>query len=519
MTSVTNGSPSTLYGWFERAADRFEHRTALEVEHERFSYGRLRELVEDLAARLIAAGGDTGPGRVGLLAARTPAAYIGYLAVLRTGATVVPLNPQSPAARTGEVVSASGADLVVSDGSCRAPESDVPLLTIDADGRASRLPESTTSVPCDAAPDDFAYIIFTSGSTGAPKGVPITHRSVCAYLSHVTTRYEVGEGSRLSQTFELSFDGSVHEMFVAWASGGTLVVPRRAHLYSPVSFINAARLTHWFSVPALASFADRLDTLTPGAMPSLRWTVFAGEALPLALARAWQRAAPDSSIENVYGPTETTVTASAYRLPRSPQDWPSTENGTVPIGSCHPIVEFALLGAEGETRGDGELCLRGPQRFTGYLDPADDVGRFVEFRDAGADIHTGEGPITDQHWYRTGDRVVFAGDQLVHVGRVDHQVSIRGHRIEPGEIEARLRDQSGVRDAVAVTVRRSDGEYELEAAVSGASADAEVLHAALRAQLPAYMVPRRISIFDVLPLNPNGKIDRRALSGVLETPY
>ncbi|MEK8174060.1 AMP-binding protein [Streptomyces sp. M19] len=132
----------------------------------------------------------------------------------------------------------------------------------------------------------MAYIIFTSGSTGAPKGVPVLHRNLCAYLGHLTTRYDIGPGSRLSQTFDLTFDGSVHDLFVAWGAGGTLVVPLRHQLMAPVKFINTRRLTHWFSVPSLVSFASRLGTLVPGSMPTLRWSVFGGEPL------SWRRRTP-----------------------------------------------------------------------------------------------------------------------------------------------------------------------------------------------------------------------------------
>lgn len=500
----------------QSAYDRFAHSaalygydvTALEVGEDQLSYGELRDLAERLAARLIEAAGGTRPGRVGLLASRSVTAYVGYLAALRAGATVVPLNPEHPPARTSQIVRSARLELVVADASGKDAGLGVPVLALGPEDLAdlARDPEPDRVFP-HAGPDDVAYIIFTSGSTGTPKGVPILHRNISAYLARVAPRYEIGPGSRLSQTFELAFDGSVHDLFVAWAGGGTLVVPMRSQLLSPVRTINNLRLTHWFSVPSLISFASRLGTLTPGSMPTLRWSVFGGEPLTLAAAREWRTAAPASRMEVLYGPTELTISCTSYRLPDDPADWPETPNDTVPIGNCYPELDYLLLDENGRPAESGELCVRGPLRFPGYQDPANNKERFLT-RDQ---RRLGDGPLTDQHWYRTGDRVAMRDGQLVHLGRTDHQVKLRGHRIELGEIEAMLRRQPSVRDAIVLAVPTSDGEPELEAAVSGTDCAPDQLRSALGDRLPPYMLPGRITVFDRLPLNPNGKIDRLAL--------
>lgn len=254
-------------------------------------------------------------------------------------------------------------------------------------------------------------------------------------------------------------------------------------------------------------------------MPTLRWSVFGGEPMPLTQAQAWQTAAPASTLENLYGPTEITVSCTEYRLPRRLEDWPRPANATVPIGTPYPLMELLLLDEDGKPGTDGELCIRGPQRFPGYLEPANNVGRFVSLDENGAVHHyTGSSPLTDQHWYRTGDRAAVQDGQLVHLGRMDHQVKIRGYRIELGEIEARLREQVGVRDAIVMAVEGPDGEKDLEAAVSGTGCDTE-LYSALGVRLPPYMIPRRITAFEELPLNPNGKIDRLALAAALGTTH
>ncbi len=513
--SGTSSGPRTLYAWFAESAERFGEHTALEVGTDKLTYRELRELAEEFAAALIAANDGVLPRRVGLLASRSVTAYAGYLAVLRTGATVVPLNPEFPTARNAAMAAAADLDLVVTDTpQDGGGELDVPLLVMAPADTAGR--PGAALPPCPATPDDVAYIIFTSGSTGTPKGVPVLHSNAAAYLTHVVPRYEAGPGSRLSQSFDLTFDGSVYDLFVAWGSGGTLVVPMRSQLMSPVKFINAQRLTHWFSVPSLVSFASRLGTLAPGCMPTLRWSVFGGEPLPNTLALEWQAAAPNSALEILYGPTEVTVSCTEYLMPRDAQHRPGTSNGTVPIGTCYPSLEHLLLDEEGRPSSEGELCVRGPQRFPGYLDPANNAGRFLSLgADGSVHVLDGETPLTEAHWYRTGDRVGVQDGQLVHLGRVDHQVKIRGYRIELGEIEAMLREQPGVRDAIVLAVEGRDGQMDLEAAVSGPSCDTERMYPALSARLPAYMVPRRITVVDELPLNAHGKTDRRALAAAL----
>ncbi|MBT2365627.1 amino acid adenylation domain-containing protein [Streptomyces sp. ISL-10] len=524
--------PQTVYEWFARSAAIFgQDCVALEVDEEHLTYDDLRDLAERLAARLVAVNGGDAPRRVGLLAGRSVTAYAGYLAILRTGAAVVPLNPGHPPARTADIVKAAGLDMALADAAgAGAADPGTPLLVIGPEElaalRAGPLPEPAHRA---VDPDDVAYIIFTSGSTGTPKGVPILHRNLAAYLGHVATRYDVGPGSRLSQTFDLTFDGSVHDLFVAWASGGTLVVPRRSQLMSPVKTINDQRLTHWFSVPSLITFASRLGTLKPGAMPTLRWSVFGGEPLHRAAAEEWQAAAPGSTLEVLYGPTELTVSCTAYRLPRSAADWPDTANGTLPIGTAYPTLDLLLLDENGRPADTGELCVRGPQRFPGYLEPANNAGRFLPFghgepvptatatgTTAATETATATGTTAatappTPYWYRTGDRATMHDGHLVHLGRTDHQVKIRGHRIELGEIEAMLREQPGVRDAVVLAVQAPDGEPELKAAVSGDDCAPRRLYSALGDRLPPYMLPSRIAVLDQLPLNPNGKIDRHAL--------
>ncbi|MFI9569257.1 amino acid adenylation domain-containing protein [Streptomyces rishiriensis] len=510
----------TMYDWFAAsAAEHGDRRTALEVAGEHLTYAELDATARRLAAALLAAHGGL-PSRVGLLAARSTAAYAGYLAAQRLGAAVVPLNPAFPPARNATIAREAGLDLVIAEeGAPGRAGLPVPAVVLSAERMRALRSGPVPELPaCAAGPDDLAYILFTSGSTGRPKGVPIAHRNVSAYLSHVIARYELGPGARVSQTFDLTFDPSVYDMFGAWGGGATLVVPGKEDLLSPVRFVNRHAITHWNSVPSVASIARRLRALKPGAMPTLRWSLFCGEALMLSHARAWQAAAPGSVLENLYGPTEMTVTWTQFRLPADAGDRPRPANGTVPIGTPYPGQEHLVIGEDGRPALDGELCVRGSQRFPGYLDPAHDIGRFLSFDGERAVPYDGSQPLSAAHWYRTGDRVTTLDGALVHLGRLDHQLKIRGYRVELGEIESALLAQSGVTEAAAVALHGPDGDIELAAVYTGSARDAGALLEGLRERLPAYMVPAVLTALDALPLNANGKVDRTALTALLSAP-
>lgn len=504
-----------LYDWFDRSVKAHPGCTALEVGTDLLTYAELDRLVRGLAGALVEHQGGKAPRRVGLLAGRTLAAYAGYLAALCLGATPVPLNVRFPPARNADIALAAGLDLVIATDRERGSEVGATVYEVCpgrlaelAKGPAPRLPSSP------ATPDDFAYILFTSGSTGVPKGVPLQHRQVCAFLSHVVARYPAGPGARVSQVAELTFDPSVHDMFVAWGTGAALVVPSREEILAPVDFVNHRRLTHWFSVPSVISTALRLDELMPGDMLNLRWSLFSGEPLTWKQARAWQEAAPHSTVDNIYGPTEITG-CYEYRLGTDPGAWGTTVNGTVPIGSPYPGTECLIIGPDGKPAAEGELLLRGVQRFPGYLDPAQNSGRFMAVDGGGAEVLRWPFEMTNEIWYRTGDRVLEENGRHVHLGRVDHQVKIRGHRVEVGEIEELIRAHDGVREAVVVAGAGRDGERELRAAYTGPGDDAGRVLARLRERLPDYMIPRSLVRFDELPLNFNGKIDRTILEQVL----
>lgn len=505
-----------LYDLFRDTVGHAGAATAIEVSGLTLSYAELNAAVERMAAHIVRAAGRR-PSRVGLLTSRSLASYVGYLAVQRLGAAVVPLNQGAPVARNLVITKDAGLDVTIVDDTSakQLPEypqqSGIPVVDLTGDRWRALLTGGDAVPEMGSGFGDLAYIIYTSGSTGTPKGVPTEHGNALALLDDVIERFEFTADSRVSQTFELFFDGSIVEMFATWGTGATLCVPQHSDVFTPVRFVNEKRLTHWLSVPSIISFARRLRALAPGSMPNLSRAMFGGEPLTLEQAEAWRAAAPNAAINNCYGPTELTVICTGYEVPADRSAWPVTSNRSMPIGDIYPHLDHVLLDDELRPCDDGELCLRGPQRFPGYLDPSENAGRFVEFEGEVAAVYDGSDPLTERHWYRTGDRVRRENGELVHLGRIDDQIKVRGNRVELGEIESVLRRHAAIAEVVVVTLPAADGEVELHAVYTGEQiADADI--ARLVADLPVYMRPRTYHYRDSIPLAANGKIDRKGLA-------
>ncbi|MFH9400880.1 AMP-binding protein [Streptomyces sp. NPDC017638] len=494
----------TLSGRFARGLALAPDRPALRADGVDLTYRELHESALVRAGSLLA-GLPGRPPAVGVLAGKGPTAYATLLAGLYSGVTVVPLQPAFPAARTRRMIEAAGVGALLADDDALPAltalhEDGVRLPTLFAPGAhpmpALALdPDSALKAPQPARPSDIAYVLFTSGSTGRPKGVPVTHANTAHYFGLLDRRYDFGPHDVFSQTFDLNFDCAMFDLFCAWGAGATVVpVPARAYARLP-EFVAEQRMTVWFSTPSAITLVRRTGGLAPGALASLRWSFFAGEALGCKDAEDWAAAAPGAALENLYGPTELTITITAQRWTPGPQP-----NGMVPIGAVHPGHDTLLLGPDGApcTGDEGELCIAGPQLTPGYLDPADDAGRFLQ-RDG-------------RRYYRTGDRVRRAdGGGWHYLGRKDAQVQVHGIRVELAEVDAAARTCPGVEDAVTVAVP-VDGTVELAVFHTGTPVPPARLARHLRELLPAAVVPRAYHHLDTLPLNANRKTDRRKLA-------
>jgi non-ribosomal peptide synthetase component F len=377
-----------------------------------------------------------------------------------------------------------------------------PILAPSLNGGDSLIRGSTsdrtqTVRVSEGCASDVAYILFTSGSTGRPKGVPVTHSSVCSFLDTALDRYDFGPDDVFTQNFDLTFDLAFFDLFVAWSSGGTLVHTPPGALRRLPKFLSEQGISVWFSVPRAISFVGRMGGLEAEAMPLIRWSLFCGEPLTVSDAGRWQAAANLARLENLYGPTELTIACSAYRW--EPEALDESIHGIVPIGSIHPGHSYLLLGEDGTRNfSEGELCVAGPQMFSGYLRPEDDAGRFVV--------------LDGMRWYRTGDRVrLSSGGDLLYLGRLDHQVKIQGYRVELTEVEYHMGRVPGIE--ASVVVPRGEGiDRELVAYYVGPTVSVDRLARELRKEVPIFMIPREFISLNRLPFNSRGKVDRGSLS-------
>ncbi|WP_329362529.1 AMP-binding protein [Streptomyces sp. NBC_00669] len=495
-----------LYARFLRGLRAFPRRPALRVGTRTVSYEEAHETALRWSGAALAAA-TPPPRAVGVLTGRSTDAYLAVLAALYTGAAVVPLHAEFPVERTREMLRAAGVSVVLADeqglATLAATGLDLPAVPAAAArgpaGRAAGL-----AAPRPVAPDDTAYVLFTSGSTGRPKGVPITHANTAHYFGLMDRRYDFNETDVFSQTFDLNFDCAMFDLFCAWGAGARVqAIPPLAYRDLP-DFLTECGMTVWFSTPSVVALSRRLSGLVADSMPTLRWSLFAGEALRQADAEEWQRAASRSTLENIYGPTELTITIAGHRW--DPERSPARcVNGLVPIGAVHAGHDHLLLGPDGGVDPtEGELCVCGPQTTPGYLDPRDGEGRFLER--AGA------------VWYRTGDRVRrLDGGELAYLGRLDAQVQVQGWRVELAEVEAAARTCDGVEDAVVVPRSTEDGT-ELVVFYTGVPTAPAVLARRMREVLPKGMLPREYHHLAEFPLNANRKIDRRHLAGQAVRP-
>ena len=490
----------------ERAA-RHPDAVAVSGAGEPLTYQQLTGLADRLAAALTGLG--TGPeDGVGILVARSAATVTASLAALRAGGAYVPLDPRWPTERLNRVTEVVPLRVLVVDGTTaglpwvRRLGAETAVLTVDPAGRiVDGGPAEPGTLPETAGGSRLAYVMFTSGSTGLPKGVGVTHADIAALAAHRGWDHGAADAVLLHSAYV--FDASTFEIWTPLLRGGRVVVAPEGPLQPDVLRNVVARhgVTAAFLTTALFNVLAETD---PGSLGQLRLVAAGGEAAAPGVMQRVAAAHPATTVLHVYGPTETTTFATAHHV--RPEDDP---DGAPPIG--HPldgmrahVLDAALSpvppGAE------GELYLAGPGVARGYLGRAAlTATRFV------ADPFAGDG----SRMYRTGDLVRRDADgTLRYVARADQQIKLRGHRIEPAEIETVLRDHPVVRAACVLVREDLPGDRTLTAYVvlaPGEHPDPGILAAHVGRQLPAYMVPAVIQPLDALPLTPNGKIDRAAL--------
>ncbi|MDA2890724.1 amino acid adenylation domain-containing protein [Mycolicibacterium sp. BiH015] len=490
---------------FAAQAARTPEARALTCEGRSWSYRELDESSNRFAHLLSARG--IGPGhRVALFLPRSAEAIVSILAVLKTGAAYVPIDPSAPAARMQLVLGDAAPTAAITTSALADRLCGQDLLVLDAPDIEEPAAQSIPVVALPGPePDDIAYLIYTSGTTGVPKGVSITHDNVTQLLRAMDAEFALA-GHVWSQWHSLAFDVSVCEMWGALLYGGRLVVVPESVARAPEDFhalLAAEQVTVLSQTPSGFYAVQTADALNPelGRQLKLKAVVFAGEALEPQRLRTWLNNHPHlPQLLNLYGTTETTVHASFREIVE--QD---AANDVSPVGG--PLADLAFFVLDQWLRPVpsgvvGDLYVAGRQAGLGYWRrPGLSSSRFVAcpFGSPG------------ERMYRTGDLVWWGADgELRYVGRADEQVKIRGYRIELGEVRAVLAELDGVEQAVVIAREDRPGDKRLVGYITG-TADPRALREALAKRLPEYMVPAAIMTVDALPLTVNGKLDRRAL--------
>lgn len=475
---------------------------ALQSYDRQYSYAELDQLSSKLAQALIAAGAARKP--VALFLPRGIESVVAIVGSWKAGSAYLPMDTGWPQSRCDRILADADVQVVIT------------LSDIDFDGAVQRvdldtLPEMAAPAAELAQPDadDLAYLLYTSGSTGEPKGVRVSHGNLCNYTLAASAQMELAQYRSFALTSTLAADLGNTMLFAALANGACLHVLSQDEVTDAQAF---SRYLQRHPVEVFKFVPSHLETLasetgTAAALPTGA-LIFGGEATDMALVQQIRTLAPQLAIYNHYGPTETTVGVMFHRY-----DAQASYGRTLPLDAVIANNQVVLINAAGETAAVGEkaeLYVSGANVTQGYLNnqqATDDA--FVSLAQA-----------PGQRFYRTGDLARYSANGRIElIGRQDHQIKVRGFRLELAEIELALRECDQVQQA-AVAVHGEGNTQQLHAflVLQGEGADTAAIKAQLATLLPAYMIPQHLHPIEALPLLPNGKVDRAALPSPQELP-
>lgn len=493
---------------FQEVARLHASRAALTYPStgEKITYGELSALANQIAGVLWDKGLRQG-AVVAMFHDKSPAAFAAMLACLRLGIIYSNLDPDSPWERVRKILASCKPSAIINafDALPFTTELATEKFGMMINLRSLQDLSNVESLPrieivCGSSP---AYIMFTSGSTGIPKGAVMSHANLLWFIAWAQDRFQVTQDDVLTNVNPIYFDNSVFDFYTAVFSGACLapIMPEQVRDTKVlVKAVNAARCTIWFSVPSLLVYLLTTRALAAEDFPSLRKFIFGGEGFPKSkMKQLFDLFGDRVELENVYGPTECTCICSAYTI--SNIDFDDLHN-LAPLGSLSQNFDYEILPLDENQPDFGELFLRGPHVGLGYYDDSTRTAksfgqnpRHTLFADIG---------------YRTGDLVHRDESGRLHFkGRADFQIKHMGYRIELEEIEAALNALPGVAECAVIYQKMGEGLGQILAyvAVSAALSSDDLLDQISKI-VPAYMVPRRLTVMRVLPKNANGKIDR-----------
>ncbi len=506
---------------FATVAEVNAQRPALRYTDQDYLYVDLSRWIESLAELLLAQ--ECIRGKVIAIGhSKHHLSYALMHAALRLGVAYVVIDIESPIERTSRILEVSGSSVLFYDDShyegtlqklaavCRCrlislDEDRLPLVSMEQREGQQRLMRQVDG-------SSIAYIMFTSGSTGIPKGVAVTHQNVLHFISWGQEYLGVTNQDNFANLRPMYFDNSVFDFYVGMFSGASLTPVYRELLNSPyklVPHVEKMECTIWFSVPSLLMYLMTMKAISAASMPAMRAIVFGGEGYPkVELKKLYDWFARRAKLINVYGPTECTCICSAHTL--GDEDFLDL-SGLPTLGRLNQNFDYRIVNEQGHDCDSGELCLIGPNVAAGYFNDLT--------RTAVAFYTLTEPDRFMKRMYRSGDLVREVDDKLYFVGRKDNQIKHMGYRIELEEIEHALVKLPSV-DQATVIYHRTNATYgKLVGFIACSdSVEEKSLLKGLADLLPDYMVPSKLVVMDVLPKNPNGKVDRKHLSSLLSKP-
>ena len=493
---------STVYSLFEKVAKENSEKVCI-VADKKVTFGELVNISEKLDARIRRiTNGEKSV--VAVIAERSVEMYGAIYGIIRGGNAYMPIDPDYPQERIDYILRNSGASAVVAQGKFTHLAGNVPC--VDMTDFLSFADDTEVPV-CACEADDTAYVIYTSGSTGTPKGAKVSHKSVINRILWMHDKYPLGENDVILQKTPYTFDVSVWEHFWWGMCGGSLAVSKPGEHFLPLKILDEVaknKVTHIHFVPSVFElFLNYLEAHTDESskFDSVKYVFLSGEALSANLVQRFYELYDYDKVtlHNLYGPTECTVDVTYY-------DCVPSDTDPVPIGKpvyntqMYVVDKYGNIVPVGVT---GELCIAGVNVGQGYINnPELTAERFI-------DNPFGEGKL-----YRTGDLAYWKEDgNIVFAGRKDSQIKLNGQRIEISEIEAVISSAESI-ESVAVLLRRVKGRDVLVAFYSGKNASDEMIKDMCRNKLPKYMVPSYAVRLERMPLNKNGKLDRKALAAI-----
>lgn len=466
-----------------------------------YTYSQLAQRVYTIAAWLQQQNPQRKP--VGIIAADEFDTYASLCGILMSGAPYVPILPDYPKDRSQSIIEQAGIEIILSP---------IPANLLENTTAPTNRIVETNSLPVfggefilpEISNNDKAYILFTSGSTGKPKGVPLTHGNLSSFMdAFFALGYDITNNDRFLQMFDLTFDLSVMSYLAPLLKGACVYpVPAEGMKYMSIyTLLEEQEITFSLMVPSMLSYLrnyfEDID------LPKLRHSLFCGEALYADIVAEWQQCVPNALIQNVYGPTEATIFCLTYDCVGEIKQY----NGMVCIGKPMKNVGTLVVNENNTPVKDGdkgELCLSGGQVTPGYINnPEKNAEAFF--------THNGE------RYYRTGDIVYADADgDYMYCGRADYQVKVKGgFRVELNEVEAHARHYTQLSGVAAVAPVNAMGIAQIYLYLEGFNGDTTEVHAYLKTQMPDYMLPEQIVSIELLPLNNNGKVDRKALTNMV----